>query len=253
MKKNYLLVFIIALLLILPSLDAQIRIKNRRSLATAVTPGFKLKAPANNWQFHKFPKDIKFVWNHQPGYPTYSIKLEYWDKGIWRDYVSKSSLTKPYTVIRYAMNKGFRWRVICNYKNGQKLVSAWSHAKYVPGARAVNTKLTPQFHPVQVSPVGNKTFRNFPRNITFKWLHSTKNLYRRYLIQVDIYHPRPRKWQSNMNKGKGLLVSEITRNNYFNYRFPADRKGRWRVRGVKNAKQFTPWSGWKYFQFRARH
>ena len=108
MKKSYLIIFILAVLLILPSLNAQIKIKKRPSITTAVQ-GLKLIAPADNWQFGKFPVDIQFEWIHQPGYPTYSIELEYYDNGIWKSYVAKSSLTKPVTVIRYAMNKGFRF------------------------------------------------------------------------------------------------------------------------------------------------
>jgi hypothetical protein len=88
--------------------------------------------------------------------------------------------------------------------------------------------------------------------MTFSWLHSTNPAYRRYQIQVDIYHPRPQQWQSEM-RNNTLLVDEVIRDNEYQYKFPADRIGRWRVRGVMNPRTFTPWSPWRTFSFRALH
>lgn len=230
-----------------------------------------LIAPADEASFNKIPINIEFSWNKPPGVTSYTLEIQGLTNQTWSTLITRTNLTTNSVTVNFDQPVDLRWRVLGVGTRGARFLSPWWHLRYKGSGEAINqgktvigedgqevsgshveNKPTPQFRPVLLKPKNEVVLRHYPRNMTFKWMHSTKPAYRRYQIQVDIYHPNPQKWQSAMRNGK-LLVDEVITDNEYHYKFPADRIGRWRVRGVKDPRTFTPWSPWRKFSFRARH
>jgi len=260
MKKSLIMAVIV---LMSVGLTAQVaRVAPRQVPTGAIT----LVSPGNEGYFQDVPVKITFRWQKFPGVTRYTLVLETRSGNVWQAYISRANLTSNAVIVTYDKPMDLRWRVLGNGPRGVVYGSPWWVLRYrgaVAGqggavgggglaAGHVKEKPKPQFYPVPISPKAGAVLRNFPRTMTFALLHSTNPAFRFYQIQVDIFHPRTGKWHSTM-RGNTLLVDTMVRTNEFNYKFPADRVGRWRVRGVKNERQVTPWSAWRKFSFRARH
>lgn len=231
------------------------------------TDAITLISPGNEGYFNAIPVKIVFRWRKTPGVLNYTFVLQVKDGEVWKTSLARPNLTVDHITITYNHPSDLRWQVLGVGPRGVRYQSPWWVLHY--GGAAASTqggttvggdmasthvvkKPKPKFHPVPVSPKAGVVLRNYPRTMTFTWLHSTNPQFRHYQIQVDIYHPNPAKWQSEMRKNK-LLVDTMVKGNEYPYKFPADRDGRWRVRGVNNNDQATPWSAWHKFSFRARH
>ena len=274
MKKRMIPVLIVFLALAAAAQDpAQFRLKNSIGI-------INLTAPADESTFSKVPLNIKFSWTQPLGVASYTLEIQVLSGQNWNAFLTRTNLKTNAVTVTCDQRADMRWRVLGLGNRGARFMSPWWEIRYrgsgaAAGAQAgtaaggtdltgtaaggtdlsgthVVKKPTPQFHPVPISPKHEAVLRNYPRNMTFTWLHSTNPAYHHYQIQVDVYHPNPRRWQSQM-RGQTLLVDAIVNDNRFDYTFPADRIGRWRVRGVKNKRQVTPWSVWRTFSFRARH
>ena len=240
MKKSWIFIFLLIFSVAIFS-SPQRRIEKRVFKAKFM----KLKAPENRWEFDKSPVTVRFEWVHPGDVDNFTLFIEVLDKGLWKSEIIKSNIRANFITLKFSAKSEFRWSVEGKRGNLVLYKSGWRHCIYTGAPK-------PQFYPVPTVPKNNKVFKNYPRKMTFQWLHSTNPAYRRYQIQIDIYHPRPKIWRSDF-KEMTYLVDQIVLKNSFRYNFPADRKGRWRVRGVATGKRYTPWSKWKYFEFRALH
>ncbi|HDP95946.1 MAG TPA: hypothetical protein ENN40_11390 [Candidatus Aminicenantes bacterium] len=227
-----------------------------------------LISPGNDGYISSIPVEIVFRWQKTAGVLNYTFVLQVEDGGAWKTTLTRPNLTGDHITVTYNRPSDLRWQVVGIGPRGVRYESPWwvlhyggsasaAQGKTVSGQQGVagshvETKPTPQFRPVLLTPKNEVVLRHYPRNMTFTWMHSTNPAFRRYQIQVDIYHPRPEQWQSAM-RNNTLLVDEVIRDNEYHFKFPADRLGRWRVRGVKDPRTFTPWSPWRTFSFRARH
>ncbi len=213
-----------------------------------------LTAPEDNWKFDKVPVQINFQWERPGTVKIFTFYMEYLDNGNWLSETKKENLQVNSISYTYRKEKSFRWKVTTEYMNRVIYESKWRYGHFAATDfqnQPINGK-TPKIYPVPVAPVNNEILMNFPRNMTFKWLHSTNPQFRNYEIQVDILHAQSHKWRSEI-RGESYLLEDTTPNNFYNFNFTADRSGRWRVRGFSNSGQYTPWSPWQHFEYRARH
>ena len=243
MKKKIILIFVLIFSVTICTFPRKPVIKKRIMKAKHL----KLLEPENNWKFEETPVSVHFKWVHPGNVDNFVLTVEKWIKGKWEPDFIKTNLKVNHYSIQLNIKRNFRWKV--EAKRGHIVLyrSVFRLCNYVG-----ELPPTPQFWPVPYSPKKNKVFKNYPRKITFKWLHSTNSNYRRYQIQIDIYHPRPRMWKSEFKKGT-FVRDQVTLKTSFHFNFPADRIGRWRVRGVKMGKKYTPWSEWRKFEFKALH
>lgn len=257
--KKLLIVTLVVLLSVVSFAQNRVLVKNRTALAPIA-----LVSPANETIIKTVPLDIEFLWRHALGVKNYTLVIEVRSGETWQPFLTRANLVTAKVSVGYDQPKDLRWRVLGVGQNMARYESPWWVMRYKgiakPGTAGAGNvvsghgkeKPKPKFEPVLMIPKAGKIFKNYPRTMTFTWLHSTNPEYRRYQIQVDIFHPNPAVWGAKL-KGKDLLVDEIVKINKYNYTFPADRLGRWRVRGVKNKHNMTPWSEWRQFSFRARH
>ena len=244
MKKRLIVIFILIFSTVLfCSQYKGKRLGRKKLLKTRI---LKLISPVDQWKFKQLPVKVDFKWVHPGDVDNFSLFIETFEMGKWKSDLIKSNIRVNHYSIEFNKNKDFRWRVVAKRGNALLYQSVWRYCKYVGG------RLVPKFYPVPLEPTNKKLFKNYPRKMTFKWLHSTDPGYRRYQLQVDIYHPRPRKWRSEF-KEMTYLLDTITKKTSFKYTFPADRRGRWRVRGVATGKRYTPWTKWRTFKFEALH
>ncbi len=250
MKRTLLIV-----IMVMVSLTVFGQISKKALTVNKTTTGkeIKLIAPVDNWKFDKIPAQINFKWERPGTVKIFTFYMEYMDNGKWILETKKENLKVLSILYTYRKNKPFRWKVTTEYMNRVIYESKWRHGHYAAGnGIQQNANNSASVHPVPVSPTNNALLTNHPRNMTFKWLHSTKPQFRNYEIQVDILHARSRKWRSQI-RGESYLLEDTTKLNHYNFEFTADRKGRWRVRGFNNAGQYTPWSAWQHFEYNARH
>jgi len=214
----------------------------------------KLIFPPNQWQFSKSPILINLKWEKPINVNNFTLYIDKFKDGKWVADIIKPNITNNYIQINYHGTLNFRWKIKAVQQNINVLYeSIWHYAKYIGSTQPYVKQIKPKFYPVLIEPKNNTIFRNYPRNMTFKWLHSTNPNYRYYQVQIEVFHPRQNKWFPVKYKKGNLL----TKNTYLHYNFSADRRGRWHVRGIKRIsprKQVTtPWSQWKYFEFQAKH
>lgn len=250
--KNKLLVFMLIITTMTAFTLAQTSILKKKVGTTGQE--IKLTFPGNNWIFNQVPVTIDFKWEGPPNVRLFTLYIEYFDNGKWYKETTVPNLQTNHHTYTYKRERNFRWRVTTEYMNRVLHQSVWFHGKYVPGTvipggQAVNK--TPKFFPVPVAPENGAELTNFPRNMTLRWLHSTKPAFRHYEVQVDILHARSLKWRSKL-PGQTYLLEDTTNRNSYSFTFTADRKGRWRVRGMNNQGQYTPWCAWQHFEYRAR-
>lgn len=250
MKKKF---FVLALIITTAMVFGQQPISKKT--VSPVDQGIKLTSPENNWIFNKVPVTIDFKWEGPPKVRLFTLYVEYFDGGKWHKEMTKPGLQTNQFSYTYRRERNFRWRVTTEYMNRVLHQSGWFQGKYAPGAVAsgqVEVEKKPKFFPVPVEPENNAVLKNYPRNMTFRWLHSTNQAFRNYEIQVDIFHVGSRKWRSAI-RGETYLLEDTTKAKSYNFTFTADRQGRWRVRGFNNKGQYTPWCAWQHFEYRARH
>lgn len=214
----------------------------------------KLIEPVDHYKFDKVPARINFKWERPGTVKIFNFYMEYMENGQWKPETKKVDLKVNSIWYTYRKELPFRWKVTTEYRGNVLYESKWWHGHFATEASVGSQQVVkrPKVQPVPVSPTDDVILRNHPRNMTFKWLHSTNPQFRNYEIQVDILHARSMKWRSQI-RGESFLLEDTTKNNFYNFQFTADRKGRWRVRGYNNAGQTTPWSPWQHFEYNARH
>lgn len=101
--------------------------------------------------------------------------------------------------------------------------------------------------PVQVSPVDGTEFHQFPRIFTMVWQGKRGVTGVTYEVEIDCLHcSSTGKWDSDVGLSRKLTNLTDTR---VRYTFPADNRGRWRVR-AKIGRLLSRWSSWWGFSFK---
>lgn len=260
MKKAITLALIIFVAVAVTSVEAR----------STIEPKIFLVQPAQNSFLNQVPAEIIFKWRPTIAIRQYSLIIQIQDGTLWKNHLVLPNLTEDNVKVAYNMQTSFRWHVVGMDSRGTMYESPWGMVRYQPGATTssvtgenalaggtmvggqVQNQPKPQFYPVPMTPENNAVLKNFPRNMTFTWLHSTNPQYRNYQLQVDIFHVNSKRWRSEL-PGRECLLDTMVKNNRFDFEFTADRLGRWRVRGVKSENEVTPWSAWMQFSYRARH
>jgi len=264
MKKALTLALIIIVSVAFTALEA--KIDPLKTINQKIT----LVHPAHNSFVNHVPLEINFKWVPIAGITQYSLIVQIQEGLIWKNHYVRPNLTGDNVTVTYDQAKGFRWHVVGMGARGVVFESPWWMVQYKPGMTRssatsgnvaagdamaggqVQNKPEPQFHPVPLTPKHNAVLKNFPRHMTFTWMHSTNPQYRNYQLQVDIFHVTSKRWRSQL-KGRTFLLDTMVNENRYDFEFTADRLGRWRVRGVNGNNEFTPWSVWRQFRYNARH
>lgn len=265
MKKVLILALILLVTVAVSTMDA--KIDPRKTINAKIS----LVHPAHNSFVNHVPVEINFKWRPFAGITQYSLIIQYQQGSMWKNHLVRPNLTGDNVTVTYNRAKDFRWHIVGMGARGVIFESPWWTVQYKPGMAGssatggnlvagggmasgqIQKNPKPKFYPVPLTPKPNAVLKNFPRHMTFTWLHSTKPLYRHYQIQVDIFHVKSKRWRSNL-KGRTFLLDTMVNDNKFDFEFTADRLGRWRVRGVnQNNNNVTPWSAWRQFRYKARH
>ncbi len=107
----------------------------------------------------------------------------------------------------------------------------------LPGSTILKT-------PDLFSPTNGQSLTHFPRNVTFTWEQIPQSTYE---IELDCLGcSEEGKWSSDT--GQSLAYANKVKQPFYNYEFPEDRMGRWRVRAVRN-NVVSDWSDWSFFNF----
>lgn len=107
----------------------------------------------------------------------------------------------------------------------------------IPGSTTIKT-------PDLFNPTNGQSITHFPRNMTFTWEQIQQSTYE---IQIDCLGCKEEgKWSSDL--GQYLAYANNIAQPFYNYEFPDDRMGRWRVRAVRN-NTVSEWTEWSYFNF----
>ncbi|HLP57457.1 MAG TPA: hypothetical protein VK186_01440 [Candidatus Deferrimicrobium sp.] len=99
--------------------------------------------------------------------------------------------------------------------------------------------------PVQVSPVDNSHFTNYPRTVNLNWNPVPGAAW--YDVEIDCLHCRVSGQWDSQNGPAWKTESNLTSPGY-SFVFVGDNQGRWRVRAA-NSSQTGPWSPWWNFDF----
>jgi hypothetical protein len=101
--------------------------------------------------------------------------------------------------------------------------------------------------PVQISPADRTVFHQFPRTFTMVWQGKRGVAGVTYEVEIDCLDcTQPGKWDSDVGTSRKLTNLTDT---LVCYTFPADNRGRWRVR-AKIGRILSRWSPWWGFSFK---